>query len=810
MGFVEENDIEEILADDEFPTDSDEMSVDSDEQPSEDEAIITLQPKIPFSQRANALIQPGDKQFQKIENYFFSLLSNPEMSVDGILEGTFDDHEIMLITPQSEPLDVVRFQLRNAQRYYENLETRFKGHTETLAFKMTCLYFGLPVAPMRSGTSLFSMSPDPSTLETSAASKPNPLQFLEKHDNEDESIHGANTLSLRGGTGDYEGDDGMRGLFTPIDTPKEFAFEFGKGIKVEEDLNYVFRNSVNTSKEAKRARELRNRSFTQVSTIFTNPLKPVMPLDGPPLESVIKTGPSMPGVTIAMLTPTEVLRLQQEVHSLRFQLLDRTRECPYADCERYFTFSDGAGLDQHIREDHAVLRCFLCGKNSNLLPYYDTNRIKEHFVTEHLKDILRVYTPERLTRIPSEETEYESVEISEEDDSPPGPFFRYHPDDERLWNPKTRPAWERVVNLIKAGKDPWDKREGIRSENTKKKEEEVQAAKRMTPPVQTVPAVKDKSKDSGVSFSVVEPLLSPAYSDVGKTPSNLVPKATTPTRSVKTPKTAALRTPETTPPKTPKTPKAAVPKTPLSAVRKAPPPPAEPESMSFEAPVRAGHERKTAKPTITKSKTEDGRAEIFTLVNPSPSTFEKNGAWIKGVLERYVAADGATLYGVDNDSDTDSPPGKKGYKIFTAINTAPGTFEENAKFIREQLQQYVAEGGELPSIKDDWASKQGDRKSTNNDSPSKKGKRKRRAATGYSQLTGSDIDEYEYSEKSAVSDGPENLSDVAPPPAKRVNTAAANAMSTYVPVPAPEGIEDWSLSSPSSNEEEEEGWVMGW
>ncbi|KAI1109139.1 hypothetical protein F5Y14DRAFT_458565 [Nemania sp. NC0429] len=161
--------------------------------------------------------------------------------------------------------------------------------------------------------------------------------------------------------------------------------------QAEQALNTLFKDSKNTSDEAKRMRALRDRSFTRASSIFTNPLKPVMPLHGPPLESIIKTGPGMPGVSIAMMTPTEMLQLQREVHALRSQLLDRTRECPYADCDRYFTFADGEGLDQHIREDHNVLRCFLCDKNQHLLPYYDVEQIKGHFVEEHVQDVLEAF-----------------------------------------------------------------------------------------------------------------------------------------------------------------------------------------------------------------------------------------------------------------------------------------------------------------------------------------------------------------------------------------------------------------------------------
>ncbi|KAI0430104.1 hypothetical protein F5Y09DRAFT_356292 [Xylaria sp. FL1042] len=937
MEFPEEMEVDTVMADDELFSDSDGINLEITEQGNEDETITILQPKTPFKERADALISFKHEKFQKVENYFSSLLSTSGLPIDSIIEGTFDDHEITLITPHAGPPDIVRWQMRNAQRYHENLETKFKGHTDTLAFKLACLYFGLPVEPLRSGTTSFLSLPDPGPLEKEVAPKPNPLKFLEQYSNEDEPVPREKILSLRGGGdfllneidnivtynptdpffqskgstkrptaldelaidevvrhsrrvipdatpkirlygwqgavdttlryGDfvssvdklisnwdkkdrlfyldvfeaiptskyvetvrgalYHGEDkawdvdavwealqkyfgdvddchyvcfvrpftegrarhpdrykptktdkgvieienaenkdvaymrvpsnihmshkphqfsmeymhAMQFHFLPhpphasvtyqggvdgeayqyldppselwedfiaaeseLDLPKKITFnleqldkescqtvipgvpwlhgdkvsrsglregktdarrasdtlegvygvvqnstlkeasslrkecngleiwrrgtdfkdfrespkrvtitrstkspktleswqEFlntipdneplclvvrpvyksyrllspdskeevslqlneldlqnfkaivhnrlyedydpknrlqvivlgsanlgsyqaeltirhnttedewqwirrniieselivfiddqnngwkipknstwgpryiaqnyadNKSIPTETEiepashirgayakqavsvnnvgsdsgkstppipesatisawhthhpvfaspgqpsggntipikrkegtrtdakrnsvLDYVFRNSKNTADEAERMRELRSRTFTSVSSIFTDPLKPVMPPYGLPLESVIKTGPSMPGVSIAMLTPTEVLRLQQEVHSLRFQLLDRTRECPYADCDRYFTFSDGEGLDRHIREDHNTLRCFLCDKNQHLLPHYNADQIKKHFVAEHLDEILRAY-----------------------------------------------------------------------------------------------------------------------------------------------------------------------------------------------------------------------------------------------------------------------------------------------------------------------------------------------------------------------------------------------------------------------------------
>ncbi|KAI0906045.1 hypothetical protein F4823DRAFT_566138 [Ustulina deusta] len=1367
MAFAGEMEVDELMADDELVTDSDRMSFGFSENEDEDEDTMTLQPKIPFKERADPFISVKDKKFLRIENYFFSLLRTPGLSIDGILEGTFDAHEIALITPQLGPPDIVRWQMRNARRFHENLETRFKGHTNTVAFKLACLYFGLPVEPLRMEMMSFLSPPDPDPLEKEAVPNPNPLGFLDVYSKEDESIHSENILSLRGG-GDYtvnekdntvtwipsprnkkavippavkveqaiqeispedhqmdgvfwstapqpppntkkeddssapqirlygwqgavdtalkyrefvskvdklvsnwdgtdlsiyvdifrvsplkfvetvqgsinhgefggapagdtvwevlqkyfgNGDtkkhacfirlssdgkenhpdgyqpsskdkhvirienadnqdlaymkvpsnlhadhkphqfsveymhamqffllpypphasviyqDGLTGdAYQYLDPPRELwegvidangggspmkmsfklkamnehetpiiipgasgldngvnrldlrkgktetpmvskslgdvyevmklslwhvnlrrecnGFEIWrqgtdfknlreppariafsgnirsprslgnwqdflnvlpdggplgfvvrpvyKAYRLEGDrepvsvqlneldlqsfkalvhnriyefynpedpsqvlglhpssegsfqaeltirhnttedewqwirrnivepellvsvddlgndwiiqeglsvwgpryisqsyadnrriptatagasfplpvgalinktapisesgssrlslspvprstniftehppprvpsgfrsthtgnpspfaqrgpntanqinrgtetdtnqgpLDFLFRNSKNTKAEAERMRALRSRAFTEVSSIFTNPLKPVMPLYGPPLETIIKTGPSMPGVSIAMMTPTEMLRLQKEAHSLRFQLLDRTRVCPYADCDRYFTFADGAGLDRHVREDHNILRCFLCDKNEHLLPYYNTDKIKEHFVTEHLDEILRSYGKQvspraepkparsKLHMTPDGEVKEEASEgypedafedDGSEDEEREKPQKNYHyitSSSESSGSrgssptPKKRHAfsepyngknvWDHLADLVKRGENPWNK---------------LMAAKQA--PADARPPHAEPS------FAIPG---RPVASDLGQ--------------KLYQAKLEAAR--------------AARPASSTAAVGE--PSPMDPDTDKDDDGDRVVAATEPARPTATK--TADGRAEIFTLVNPSPGTWEENGAWIKGVLERYVAAGGKTFFGLNADTPR--------YKLFTAVNPRPGTSEENDEFIRAQLEEYVREGGKLSSLawkknkkegeaeaeeeadeekaeeeeeeekpaaspkasaqavedgnkemkneeeknekneekkneeKKDEEKKDEEKKNEEKGKKKNKGKRKRPAdldAVFDTSASGSDV--YEYSERSAVSDPPTNLAPDAPP-----------------------------------------------
>ncbi|RYP82588.1 hypothetical protein DL770_005553 [Monosporascus sp. CRB-9-2] len=179
--------------------------------------------------------------------------------------------------------------------------------------------------------------------------------------------------------------------------------EFGRGSNTRSNaasasnfvtaLDNTFVKSENNESSADRAARLRHAFYWRTPEIFADPTKPAMPLHGAPVEPVIRTGPYMPGVTIAMRTPTEVARLQREVHSLRNQLLDRTRECPYADCRTGpFSFEDAEGLDQHLREEHRVLKCFLCITDETLLPHYDQQSIRKHFMTRHYLDLKELFS----------------------------------------------------------------------------------------------------------------------------------------------------------------------------------------------------------------------------------------------------------------------------------------------------------------------------------------------------------------------------------------------------------------------------------
>lgn len=187
-------------------------------------------------------------------------------------------------------------------------------------------------------------------------------------------------MTLLNGTGPR---DTASGAGTGTDTPK-----------ADPDAPRVDKDSWGSSSYSLNMYMRRQAAWKQPS-IFANPFKPTMPIHAPPVEDVLKVGPRMPVVTLAMRTPTEMARLQSEVHTLRGQMLDRIRECPYSDCDQYFAYGDVEELDRHLKTDHPILRCPLCAadkkkQSSDNLYFSDPDRALHHFREQHLSEMIQM------------------------------------------------------------------------------------------------------------------------------------------------------------------------------------------------------------------------------------------------------------------------------------------------------------------------------------------------------------------------------------------------------------------------------------
>ena len=137
--------------------------------------------KVPYEDRVNPLIDPMSEEFVEKEKEFLSLLRHEELTLKQILQTCFNDHEASLLTPLSEPAELVEWQKDNTLRYNHLLQTSFKGKESTMQLKMAMTYFGLPVAPLKMGR-LQSVTPmDLDFFEDKTVFEGDPLEFLDDY-----------------------------------------------------------------------------------------------------------------------------------------------------------------------------------------------------------------------------------------------------------------------------------------------------------------------------------------------------------------------------------------------------------------------------------------------------------------------------------------------------------------------------------------------------------------------------------------------------------------------------------------------------
>lgn len=137
--------------------------------------------KVPYEDRVNPLIDPNSDEFVEKEKEFLSLLRHEELTLRQILQSCFTDHEVSLLTPMSEPPELVEWQKDNTLRYNRLLQTSFKDKQSTTQLKMAMTYFGLPVAPLKMGR-IQSVTPlDVDFLEDQTIFQADPLEFLDDY-----------------------------------------------------------------------------------------------------------------------------------------------------------------------------------------------------------------------------------------------------------------------------------------------------------------------------------------------------------------------------------------------------------------------------------------------------------------------------------------------------------------------------------------------------------------------------------------------------------------------------------------------------
>ncbi len=123
---------------------------------------------------------------------------------------------------------------------------------------------------------------------------------------------------------------------------------------------------------------------------YNNPLSVqdyrTIPINAPPIEQILNLGnPSLPAVTLAVLTPSEVRRLQVNHYNMRNLALDRIQKCPFKDCDEAFSMLEAGQLHRHVADAHTFEKCNFC--DTYLYKYWTLEQRMAHFDAEH-RDVL--------------------------------------------------------------------------------------------------------------------------------------------------------------------------------------------------------------------------------------------------------------------------------------------------------------------------------------------------------------------------------------------------------------------------------------
>ncbi|KAM0360644.1 hypothetical protein ACHAP4_002730 [Fusarium culmorum] len=188
-----------------------------------------LQQPDPPEERVDLMIDPNSKRWTKVHRYFTKVLES-DMAIEDVIRRSFTHHQYRMMAP-TERTDVKEMQAANTKRYNALLAGRFKCIEDSLATRLTAMYFGLPAAPVDNPLEEIAMMLGLDEKEVPRYNFRPPLHFLTAHDrrnwgketlkSEEATIDALPlpramepTLSLRGG-GDDDDLIGWTDDYTP-------------------------------------------------------------------------------------------------------------------------------------------------------------------------------------------------------------------------------------------------------------------------------------------------------------------------------------------------------------------------------------------------------------------------------------------------------------------------------------------------------------------------------------------------------------------------------------------------------------------
>lgn len=124
---------------------------------------------------------------------------------------------------------------------------------------------------------------------------------------------------------------------------------------------------------------------------YANPLNVQMsgatPVNAPPADTLLNLGhDSVPVISLSVLTPTEVRRLQRDHYNMRNLILSRSERCPYPDCDAIYPADQPSAMQQHLEDKHVAEKCNFC--DEVLFRHWPPEQRYQHLVLRH-SDILQ-------------------------------------------------------------------------------------------------------------------------------------------------------------------------------------------------------------------------------------------------------------------------------------------------------------------------------------------------------------------------------------------------------------------------------------
>lgn len=139
-----------------------------------------LQQPDPPEERVDLMIDPNSKRWTKVHRYFTKVLGS-DMAIEDVIRRSFTHHQYRMMAP-TERTDVKEMQAANTKRYNALLAGRFKGIEDSLATRLTAMYFGLPAAPVDNPLEEIAMMLGLDEKEVPRYNFRPPLHFLTAHD----------------------------------------------------------------------------------------------------------------------------------------------------------------------------------------------------------------------------------------------------------------------------------------------------------------------------------------------------------------------------------------------------------------------------------------------------------------------------------------------------------------------------------------------------------------------------------------------------------------------------------------------------